>query len=139
MPVSKADATWNGNLRDGEGSMTADSGEFEDAEFSFATRFGDQAGTNPEELIAASHAGCYSMALSNELDEAGFTPEEVSTHAEVHLEDGAIVEIHLTTHADVPDVDGDEFMEIAEEAKENCPISVALGAVDEIALDATLN
>jgi osmotically inducible protein OsmC len=139
MPISKADATWTGNLRDGEGTMAADSGEFDGAEFSFATRFGDQAGTNPEELIAAAHAGCFSMALSNELDEAGFTPEEVSTHAEVHLEDGAIVRIHLTTHATVPDIDGEEFMSIAQEAKENCPVSVALGAVEEISLDATLN
>jgi osmotically inducible protein OsmC len=119
--------------------MSVESGEFADAEFSFATRFGDQPGTNPEELIAAAHAGCFSMALSNELDQAGFTPESVSTSAEVTLEDGAIVRIHLTSDATVPDIDEEQFVEIANGAKENCPVSVALGAVEEITLDARLD
>lgn len=138
MPVSKADAVWKGDLKSGEGSMSADSGAFEEIPFSFATRFGDQEGTNPEELIGAAHAGCFSMALSNELDEAGFTPEQVATNAEVTLEDGEIVRSHLTARAEVPDIDDERFQEIAKEAKEGCPVSVALAAVDEIALDATL-
>ena len=139
MPVNNADATWRGDLRTGDGTMSVESGEFADAEFSFATRFGDQPGTNPEELIAAAHAGCFSMALSNELDQAGFTPESVSTSAEVTLEDGAIVRIHLTSDATVPDIDEEQFVEIANGAKENCPVSVALGAVEEITLDARLD
>ncbi len=134
-----ADAVWRGALRDGEGTMSADSDAFEDLPFTFATRFGDADGTNPEELIGAAHAGCFSMALSNELDQAGFTPEEVATNAEVHVEDGAIEQINLTARAEVPDVDEDEFHEIAQVAKENCPVSVALAAVDEISLDATLD
>ncbi len=137
MPVSMADATWKGALRDGEGTMATESGAYE-GEFSFATRFGDEDGTNPEELIGASLAGCFSMAFANELDEAGFTAEEVSTNAEVHMEDGSIAKIHLTTAATVPDIGEDQFHEIAGEAKENCPVSRALTGVDEIALDATL-
>ncbi len=139
MPISMADAVWNGNLRDGEGTMSAETGAFEDLPFSFATRFGDAEGTNPEELIGAAHAGCFSMALSNELDQEGFTPEEVATNAEVHLEDGAIEQIHLTARATVPDADEDSFQTIAADAKENCPVSQALASVGEITLDATLD
>jgi osmotically inducible protein OsmC len=117
--------------------MSTESGTY-DGEFSFATRFGDQPGTNPEELIAAAHAGCFSMALSNELDEAGFTPDEVDTQADVHLEDGSITRIDLTTKAQVPEIDDEAFQEIAADAKENCPVSRALAAVNEITLDATL-
>jgi peroxiredoxin, OsmC subfamily len=134
-----ADAVWHGALRDGEGSMSGESGAFEDLPFTFATRFGDAEGTDPEELIGAAHAGCFSMALSNELDQAGFTPEEVATNAEVEVDNGTIERVTLTARAQVPDADEDEFHEIAQEAKANCPVSVALGAVDEIALDATLD
>ncbi len=134
-----ADAVWRGALRDGEGTMSGESGAFEDLPFTFATRFGDAEGTDPEELIGAAHAGCFSMALSNELDQAGFTPEEVATNAEVHVEDGTIERITLTARAQVPDADDGEFQEIAREAKENCPVSVALANVDEISLDATLD
>ena len=134
-----ADAVWRGALRDGEGTMSGESGAFEDLPFTFATRFGDAEGTDPEELIGAAHAGCFSMALSNELDQAGFTPEEVATNAEVEVDDGAIERITLTARAQVPDATEDEFHDIAQAAKENCPVSVALAAVDEIALDATLD
>ncbi|MFB6217815.1 MAG: OsmC family protein [Halobacteriaceae archaeon] len=137
MPVRKADATWNGDLRDGEGTMAVESGAYEGA-FSYGTRFGDDPGTNPEELIAAAHAGCFSMAFANELDDAGHTPESVSTEASVYLEDGAITRVHLDCEAAVPDVDEGAFQEIAEGAKEGCPVSQALAAVDEITLDATL-
>jgi len=138
MPTSKADAVWRGDLQSGEGTMSADSGAFEGLPFTFATRFGDDDGTDPEELIGAAHAGCFSMALSNELDEAGYTPEEVATNAEVTVEDGGIVRVALTARAAVPDADADAFDEIAREAKENCPVSRALAGV-EITLDATLN
>lgn len=139
MPLSMADATWTGDLRDGEGTMSASSGAFEDLPFTFATRFGDADGTNPEELIGAAHAGCFSMALSNELDEAGFTPEEVSTNAEVHLEDGTIERVNLTARATVPDADDERFQSIAADAKENCPVSRALAGVGEVTLDAMLD
>jgi osmotically inducible protein OsmC len=137
MPVKKANATWNGTLEEGSGEMFVESGAYE-GEFSFAKRFGDEAGTNPEELIGAAHAGCFSMAFANELDEAGFTPESVETTAEVHLEDGSITRIDLITKASVPDIDEARFQEVANEAKEGCPVSRALAGVDEITLDATL-
>jgi len=137
MPVKKANATWNGTLEEGSGEMFVESGAYE-GEFSFAKRFGDEPGTNPEELIGAAHAGCFSMAFANELDEAGFTPESVETTAEVHLEDGSITRIDLITKASVPDIDEARFQEVANEAKEGCPVSRALAGVDEITLDATL-
>ena len=137
MPVKKANAVWRGNLREGSGEMFVESGAYE-GEFSFAKRFGDEPGTNPEELIGAAHAGCFSMAFSNELDEADYTPESVETTADVHLEDGTITRIHLTSEATVPDIDEDAFQEIAQEAKEGCPVSRALAGVDEITLDASL-
>jgi len=137
MPVKKANATWNGTLEEGSGEMFVESGAYE-GEFSFAKRFGDEAGTNPEELIGAAHAGCFSMAFANELDEAGFTPESVETTAEVHLEDGSITRIDLITEASVPDIDEARFQEVANDAKEGCPVSRALAGVDEITLDATL-
>jgi osmotically inducible protein OsmC len=137
MPTSNADATWEGDLRSGEGRMQTESGAY-DGEFSFATRFGDAEGTNPEELIAAAHAGCFSMALSNALDEEGYTPESVETSATVHLEDGAIARIELVSEAHVPDIDEETFQAVAAEAKDGCPVSVALAAVESITLDATL-
>ncbi len=139
MPTKKANATWRGTLQEGDGTMSTESGAYE-GEFSFAKRFGDEPGTNPEELIGAAHAGCFSMAFANELDEAGFPADEVSTEASVHLEDGSITRIDLVTEAQVPDVDDDQFQEIANEAKEGCPVSRALtgGSIAEITLDATL-
>lgn len=140
MPTRSADATWNGNLKDGKGRMAVKSGAFAGV-FSFHSRFEDGEATNPEELIAAAHAGCFSMAFSNVLDEHGFTPESVSTDAEVTLkmlEEGpTITKIHLTATATVPDVDEDTFQELANAAKDGCPVSKAL-AGPEITLDATL-
>ena len=140
MPTKHANATWNGDLRDGEGTMAVESGAYE-GEYSFATRFTDEPGTNPEELIGAAHAGCFSMAFANELDEAGFTADEVSTEASVTIEDGAIIRVDLVTEATVPDIDEEQFHEIAAGAKEGCPVSKALtgGSIEEITLDATLN
>lgn len=138
MPTKKAEAIWNGDLKSGNGTMKVGSGSFEGA-YSFATRFEDKAGSNPEELIGAAHAGCFSMALSNELDKAGFTPNSVETHAEVTLDGGAgaITTIKLTTKGNVPGIENNKFQEIAEAAKKGCPVSKALAGVD-IQLDATL-
>ena len=137
MPIKHANANWRGHLRDGDGTMSVESGAYE-GEYSFATRFTDEPGTNPEELIGAAHAGCFSMKLSGDLGEAGYDPEEVSTEASVHMEEGTITRIDLVTEARVPEIDDDEFQEIAAGAKEACPVSRALAAVEEITLDATL-
>jgi osmotically inducible protein OsmC len=138
MPVRHATAEWSGNLRDGDGTMALGSGAFEGA-YSFASRFEDGAGTNPEELIGAAHAGCFSMALANELAEAGYTPERVDTEAAVNLDADSleINHIDLTLEATIPDIDPETFQEFAEGAKENCPVSKALAGV-EISLSATL-
>lgn len=141
MAVRSADAVWKGSLKEGSGSMKMASGAYEGA-YSFASRFEEGEGTNPEELIAAAHAGCFSMALSGELGRAGYSPQEVRTTAKVHLTKGesgfSITRVHLVTEARVPDIDESTFQEQAEKAKKGCPVSRALGAVDEITLEATL-
>ena len=140
MPTKKAHAKWNGDLQSGKGTMKLGSGAYEGS-YSFKSRFEDGEGTNPEELIGAAHAGCYSMALSNELAEAGYSPDAVETDAEVTLDivdgDPQITTIKLIVKADVPEIDKDTFMEYAEGAKEGCPVSKALAGVD-IKLEATL-
>jgi len=140
MPTRSADATWTGNLPDGSGTMRLQSGAYEGA-YSFRSRFEDGDGSNPEELIAAAHAGCYSMALSNVLAEAGHEPDSVHTTADVTLkmvdEAPTITGIHLTTEASVPGIDADTFQEHAEAAKDGCPVSKALAGT-EITLDASL-
>lgn len=140
MPVRSSEAVWEGDLRSGKGNMRFGGGAF-DGQYSFGSRFEEGAGTNPEELIAAAHAGCFSMALSGALGRNGHEPTRVSTTAKVHLEKQeagfAIVRSHLVTTAEVPGIDEDTFREIAEGAKANCPVSRALGAID-ITLDATL-
>lgn len=142
MPTRSAEATWEGDLPSGTGHMNTTRGSFEGA-FSFASRFEEADASNPEELIAAAHAGCFSMALSNILAEAGHTPERVHTTADVTLEmleDGGptITTIHLTTEATVPGLSDDDFQTHAEAAKAGCPVSKAL-AGPTITLDATLN
>ncbi len=130
MPVRSATAIWEGNLREGKGSMKLGSGAFE-GEFSHATRFGDTPGTNPEELIGAAHAGCFSMFLSALLSKAGHVPTSINTSAKVHLGDGPkITLIELTTEAEVPGIDEQSFLQHAEEAKEGCPVSQALAATE---------
>ncbi len=140
MPIRTSDAIWNGNLREGRGHMRFGGGAY-DGEYTFASRFSDGGGTNPEELIAAAHAGCYAMALSADLTEAGFKPEIIRASAAVHLDmvDGAptIALIELTVGAKVPGIDDAKFQEIAAGTKLGCPVSRALGAV-AITLDATL-
>jgi osmotically inducible protein OsmC len=141
MPKRKADASWEGSLQEGRGTMRMASGSYE-GPYSFQSRFEEGDGTNPEELIAAAHAGCFSMALSGDLGRAGHEPESVETTATVHIEkvEGgfAIKRIELDTRARVPGLDEEEFQRIAEGAKQNCPVSKALGAVDSIELKAEL-
>lgn len=140
MPTSNAEAQWNGDLKNGNGVMQFESGSYE-GEYTFASRFDNGEGTNPEELIGAAHAGCYSMALSNELAEAGHDPQSVDARAEVTFEvtgDGpAITGIKLITEANVPGIDNSTFQEFAEGAKEGCPVSKALAGTN-ITLEATL-
>ena len=126
MPARTASAVWEGDLKSGKGSMRLGSGAWE-GRFSFASRFEDGTGTNPEELAGAAHAGCFSMAFSNELSKAGFVPTRVATTAKVHLEKGeggfAISRIDLACEAQVPGIDNAKFQEIAAAAKKGCPIS----------------
>jgi osmotically inducible protein OsmC len=140
MPNKKAEAVWSGDLKSGMGTMKLGSGSFEGS-YTFASRFENGKGTNPEELIGAAHAGCYAMAFSNELDSAGFTPKSMEVNADVTLEmvdgDPTITTIKLTAKGNVPDIEDDKYQEIAVAAKEGCPVSKALASVD-IQLDASL-
>lgn len=140
MPVRKAEAVWNGDLKDGKGTMKFGSGAYEGA-YSFASRFEEGTGTNPEELIGAAHAGCFSMALSADLAKAGHSPESVETNAEVTLEitdSGPVIsDITLNVKATVPNIDNETFMEFANGAKKNCPVSKALAST-QISLNAEL-
>src|SRR5262245_41875601 len=139
MAVSKAQATWSGSLKEGSGSVKAVSGFFE-APFTFATRFeGASGGTNPEELIGAAHAGCFSMFLAAQLTNAGHPPERIDTTATVHLGAGpTIPKIELKTEANVPGIDEALFKENVDFSKQNFPISKALAAVPEFVVNATL-
>ncbi len=129
----KASAIWKGGIRDGKGSISTDSGVLSDTPYSFGTRFENEKGTNPEELIGAAHAGCFSMALSLMLGEAGLTPENISTVASVTLEkiEGGfgITAVHLDVVARVPGIDQQAFQAAAEKAKKGCPVSRVLNAV----------
>lgn len=138
MPVRSSSATWEGDLRSGNGQMRLGSGAYEGA-YTYASRFEEAEGSNPEELIAAAHAGCYAMALSGDLAQAGHEPDWVDVTANVYLEDGSISRIVLEVDATVPGIDIETFLEYAREAKETCPVSQALAAVPQIDLDATLN
>jgi len=141
MSVRHAQSVWNGNLKDGNGVMKLGSGELE-APFSFSTRFEEEPGTNPEELIGAAHSGCFSMFLSAVLTKAGFAPNKIETKAQVTLDqvDGApwITKIHLICRADVPGVDEATFAEQVQVSKVGCPVSKALASVKEITVDAQL-
>jgi osmotically inducible protein OsmC len=140
MPVRTAHAQWNGSLPDGNGRMEFGSGAFE-GQYSFGSRFEEGVGTNPEELIGAAHAGCFSMALSGVLGRAGITPESIATDARVHLdkvgEGFTITRIELITTGRIPGLSAEDFERHAQDAKANCPVSRALGGV-EIELEATL-
>ena len=135
-----ASAEWKGGLKDGKGSISTDSGVLAETQYSFSTRFEDGKGTNPEELIAAAHAGCFSMALSGQLGQAGLTAESIRTTASVKLEKTdagfAITAVHLEVKARVPGADQQAFMTAANNAKAGCPVSKVLKA--EITMNATL-
>jgi osmotically inducible protein OsmC len=141
MPRRTADARWDGTIEGGSGRMRFGGGAF-DGQYSFQSRFEEGEGTNPEELIAAAHAGCFSMALTVALGRAGHEPENVESTADVHIEkvgDGfGITRIELRTRARVPGISDEEFQQLANAAKEGCPVSKALAAVDSIELDAQL-
>lgn len=130
MTVRNASASWQGTLKEGSGRMKLGSGAFE-GPFSFGTRFGETPGTNPEELIGAAHAGCFSMFLSALLEKAGHTVKEIRTTARVHLGEGpSITKIELETDADVPGIDDATFQQNVQNAKTGCPVSKALSATE---------
>lgn len=134
--IRKANAVWEGSGKEGNGKLTSDSGVLDQTPYSFNTRFTDAKGTNPEELIGAAHAGCFAMKLSFVIGEAGFTPEKLDVTAAVNFEDGVIDKIHLTLKGKVPGMDEKAFLEAAEDARANCPISALFKA--EITMSAVL-
>jgi osmotically inducible protein OsmC len=138
--IRKASAVWNGTLKDGKGTVTTESGVLAQTPYSFRSRFETGTGTNPEELIAAAHAGCFTMALSAQLSAAGLTPENLATSAALTLEKleagWTVTKIHLEVTARVPGVTNEAFQKVAADAKANCPISRLLKA--EITMKATL-
>lgn len=144
MPIRTSEATWRGGVRDGDGEMALGSGSWRGG-YSFRSRFREDEPTqsNPEELLAAGHAGCFSLALANNLEAEGYEPERVHTAADCHLEmrddqGPTITRIELTTEVAVSEISESEFQDIAEDAKTNCPVSRALSGVD-ITLDATVD
>jgi len=138
--IRTASAHWTGDLKGGKGSISTQSGTLKDTQYSFKTRFEDGVGTNPEELIAAAHAGCFTMATSAALGKEGFTPESLMTEAALTMEfvEGAptITAVHLVMKARVPGISAEKFQEVAAGAKANCPVSRVLNA--KITLDAKL-
>src|SRR5437588_1005949 len=141
MAVRNGSAEWRGDLQDGAGTLSVGDGVFE-GQYSFASRFEEGSGTNPEQLIAAAHAACFSMALSNILSQAGHPPESVNTTARIQLRnvDGAptLTRVDLDTEGKVPGVDEQRFQEYATQAKEQCPVSRALAGIPEMELTAKL-
>ena len=134
-------AVWHGSLKEGNGTISTQSGTLKETQYSFKARFADGVGTNPEELIAAAHAGCFTMALSAEITKAGLTPDSIETAAVLTLdvsgEKPTITKIHLTTKAKIPGIEKAKFDELAHNAEVGCPVSRLLKAA-EITLDATL-
>jgi osmotically inducible protein OsmC len=131
-----ATAVWNGSGKEGSGKLSTQSNTLKQTAYSYKSRFEEGTGTNPEELVAAAHAGCFSMKLSFVLGAAGFTPESIETTSTVTLEDGAIKSSQLNVKAQVPGISDDQFQECAEDAKANCPISKVLNT--QITMTATL-
>jgi lipoyl-dependent peroxiredoxin len=133
----QATAVWNGSGKEGSGRLTSQSTVLNESQYSYKTRFEEGVGTNPEELMAAAHAGCFSMKLSFVIGEAGFTPESIETICFITLENGAITHSHLEVKAVVPEMTAEQFKTAAEDAKTNCPVSKAYNV--EITMDASLN
>lgn len=134
--IRTATAHWAGSGKEGKGHLSTQSTVLNQTQYSFGSRFEEGVGTNPEELIGAAHAGCFSMKLTFVIGEAGFTASSIDTKANVTFENGAVTKIHLEVKADVPEMSAEQFAEAATNAKENCPISKLLNA--EITMDATL-
>lgn len=132
-----AKAIWNGTIKEGKGNLTTQSQTLSKTPYSFVTRFENQSGTNPEELMAAAHAGCFTMKLSADLTEAGFIPDELNTESVVSLVNGVITKSALTVHARVPGISEEQFLIIAKKSKETCPVSKAYNL--EISLEAHLD
>jgi lipoyl-dependent peroxiredoxin len=128
-----ATAVWNGSGKEGKGHLTTQSTTLDNTQYSFASRFAEGVGTNPEELVAAAHAGCYTMKLTFLLNEAGFVPESLTTKCYISLENGAVNHSELHVNGIVPGIDEAKFMELAENAKENCPISKLLNCEKTLA------
>ncbi len=134
-----ANAHWQGTGKEGIGTLSTETSALSNAPFTFATRFGEaKNGTNPEELIAAAHAGCYTMKFSILLNEAGFTADSIDTKCDITFGDGAISKSHLTVTAKIPGISEEKFQECAKDAKENCPISKSLNSSIDISMEATL-
>jgi osmotically inducible protein OsmC len=131
-----AKAVWEGSIKEGKGSLSSQSGILDNTPYSFKSRFEDGKGTNPEELIAAAHAGCFSMQLSAFLTEEGYTPESLETKCEITLKDGSITNSHLTLVAKIPEISQEKFDSLVDKAEKNCPISKLLSI--EISVDAAL-
>ncbi|HUX83816.1 MAG TPA: OsmC family protein [Chitinophagaceae bacterium] len=131
-----ATASWNGSGKEGSGTLTSQSSILNKTPFSYNSRFAEGSGTNPEELVAAAHAGCFSMKLSFVLGSAGFTPDSIETTSEVTLDNGSVTGSHLTVKAKVPGITQEKFQECAEDAKSNCPISRILNT--KITMEASL-
>ncbi|HVF97254.1 MAG TPA: OsmC family protein, partial [Flavisolibacter sp.] len=124
--IRHASAVWNGSGKEGKGTLSTHSGVLQQTQYSFNTRFADGIGTNPEELVAAAHAGCFTMKLSFVLGEAGFTPDSLETKCDITFENGAITKSHLTVNGKVPGIGKGKFDECVKNAEENCPISKLL-------------
>lgn len=135
--IRKATAVWNGTIKEGKGIISTESGALKNAQYSFKTRFENELGTNPEELIGAAHSGCFTMQLSAYLTEEKFNPERLETTCEITFEDGVVTKSHLKIKATVPNIEKDSFDALVKKAKENCPISKLLKA--EITAEAVLN
>ena len=131
-----ATAVWNGSGKEGKGNLTTQSTVLNQTQYSFGSRFAEGIGTNPEELVAAAHSGCFTMKLSFNIDAAGFTADSIETKCEINFVDGSIVGSHLTVNATVPGIDKAKFDELVKDAEQNCPISKLLNT--EITVDATL-
>jgi lipoyl-dependent peroxiredoxin len=138
MPQTKAEAVWQGSLKEGSGTMTLPKGGYQ-GPFTYASRFETGDGTNPEELIGAAHAGCFSMFLSAILSKDGHVPTRIHTTATVHLGDGVVSKIELSTKGEVPGIDQATFEDYAKKAKEGCPVSKTLAAVKDISVTAELS
>ena len=135
--IRNATAVWTGSGKEGKGNLSTQSGVLQETQYSFNTRFADGIGTNPEELVAAAHAGCFTMKLSFVLNEAGFTADRLETKCDITFENGAVTKSHLIVTASVPNINEEQFQQAVKNAEENCPISKLLNT--EISSEAKLS